>query len=245
VKRIKAEDPFGGAAMTEQRIRTYVRGLDEQLQGGIPAGHVVLLAGKPGTMKSSLSFNMLFHNAKDDARGGVYVTLEQSRESLLANMAGLSMDATGLEKKLSVLDLSLIRKKLKQLSNKSWIEVFKMYIDNLDKTVDIGCLVIDSLPVLEVMGKFEDPREELFRLFEWLRDLGITSVLITEMEQDSDKFCQYGEDFLSDGIIHLDLRREDRNVNLYLSIVKMRKTAHARGYYPLIYDEGGFELVVH
>jgi len=245
VKRIKAEDPFGGAAMTEQRIRTYVRGLDEQLQGGIPAGHVVLLAGKPGTMKSSLSFNMLFHNAKDDARGGVYVTLEQSRESLLANMAGLSMDATGLEKKLSVLDLSLIRKKLKQLSNKSWIEVFKMYIDNLDKTVDIGCLVIDSLPVLEVMGKFEDPREELFRLFEWLRDLGISSVLITEMEQDSDKFCQYGEDFLSDGIIHLDLRREDRNVNLYLSIVKMRKTAHARGYYPLIYDEGGFELVVH
>jgi len=27
--------------------------------------------------------------------------------------------------------------------------------------------------------------------------------------------------------------------------VKMRKTAHARGYFPLIYDEGGFELVVH
>ena len=174
--------------MAEERIRTYVRGLDDQLQGGVPAGHVVLVAGKPGTMKSSFSFNMLYHNAKEDGRGAVYVTLEQSRESLLANMAGLGMDATGLEKRLSVLDLSLIRKKLKQLSNKSWIEVFKMYIDNLDKTVDIGILVIDSLPVLEVMGKFEDPRDELFRLFEWLRDLGITSLLITEMEQDSDKF---------------------------------------------------------
>jgi len=231
--------------MAEERIRTYVRGLDEQLQGGIPTGHVVLLAGKPGTMKSSFSFHMLWQNAKSDGRGGVYCTLEQSRESLLGNMAGLGMDVTGLEKRLSVLDLSLIRKKLKQLSNKSWIEVFKMYIDNLDKTVDIGLLVIDSLPVLEVMGKFEDPREELFRLFEWLRDLGITSLLITEMEQDSLKFCNYGEDFLSDGIIHLDLRREDRNVNLYLSVVKMRKTAHARGYYPMIYDEGGFELVVH
>ena len=231
--------------MAEERIRTYVRGLDEQLQGGVPAGHVVLVAGKPGTMKSSFSFNMLYHNAKEYGRGAVYVTLEQSRESLLANMAGLGMDATGLEKRLSVLDLSLIRKKLKQLSNKSWIEVFKMYIDNLDKTVDIGILVIDSLPVLEVMGKFEDPRDELFRLFEWLRDLGITSLLITEMEQDSDKFCRYGEDFLSDGIIHLDLRREDRAVNLYMSVVKMRKTAHARGYFPLIFDEGGFELVVH
>jgi len=235
----------GRGTMADERIRTYVRGLDEQLQGGIPSGHVVLLAGKPGTMKSSLSFHMLFQNARLDGRGGVYVTLEQSRESLLANMAGLGMDVSGLEKKLSVLDLSLIRKKLKQLSNKSWIEVFKMYIDNLDKTVDIGLLVIDSLPVLEVMGKFDDPREELFRLFEWLRELGITSLLITEMEQDSDKFCQYGEDFLSDGIIHLDLQREERNVDLYLSVVKMRKTAHARGYFPLIYDEGGFELVVH
>jgi len=231
--------------MAEDRLRTYVRGLDEQLQGGIPTSHVVLLAGKPGTMKSSLAFHMLYGNAANDGRGGVYVTLEQSRESLLGNMAGLGMDVTGLEKKLSVLDLSLIRKKLKQLSNKSWIEVFKMYVDNLDKTVDIGLLVIDSLPVLQVMGKFEDPREELFRLFEWLRELGITSLLIAEMEQDSDKFCENGEDFLSDGIIHLDLRREERNVNLYLSVVKMRKTAHARGYFPLIYDEGGFELVVH
>ena len=231
--------------MAEQRLPTYVRGLDEQLQGGIPPGHVVLLAGKPGTMKSSLAFHMLYGNAKHNGRGGVYVTLEQSRESLLGNMAGLGMDVTGLEKKLSVLDLALIRKRLKQLSNKSWIEVFKMYLDNLDKTLDLSVLVIDSLPVLEVMGKFEDPRDELFRLFEWLRDLGVTSLLITEMEQDSDKFCRYGEDFLSDGIIHLDLRREDRNVNLYLSVVKMRKTAHARGYYPLIYDEGGFELVVH
>ena len=231
--------------MTEKRVRTYVRGLDEQLQGGIPAGHVVLLAGKPGTMKSSLAFHIVHHNAKNDGRGGVYVTLEQSRDSLLGNMSGLGLDMTGLEKKFSILDLGLIRKKLKQLSNKSWIEVFRMYIDNLDKTMDLGVLAIDSLPVLEVMGKFDDPREELFRLFEWLHDLDITSFLITEMEQDNDKFAHYGEDFLSDGIIHLDLRREDRNVNLYLSVVKMRKTAHARGYFPLIYDEDGFELVVH
>ena len=231
--------------MPAPRIRTYIRGLDEQLQGGVPKAHVVLLAGKPGTMKSSVAFNMVFSNAKNDGIGCVYVTLEQSRESLLENMAGLGMDPKGLESKLSVLDLGLIRKKLKQLSNKSWLEVFKMYVDNLDKTMDIGVLVIDSLPVLEVMAKFEDPRDDLFRFFEWLRELEITTVLIAEMEQDSDKFCTNGEDFLSDGILHLDLRREDRQVNLFVSVVKMRKTAHRRGYYPLIFDEGGFEVVTH
>jgi KaiC/GvpD/RAD55 family RecA-like ATPase len=65
------------------------------------------------------------------------------------------------------------------------------------------------------------------------------------MDQDSDKFCKFGEDFLSDGIFHLDLRRRDQSVDLYLSVVKMRKTAHRRGYYPLIFDENGFEVVTH
>src|SRR3990172_12615437 len=105
--------------MADERIRTYVRGLDEQLQGGIPAGHVVLLAGKPGTMKSSLSFHMLFQNARLDGRGAVYVTLEQSRESLLANMAGLGMGVSGLAKKVSGRGLSLIRRRVKQGAKKA------------------------------------------------------------------------------------------------------------------------------
>lgn len=230
--------------MTVDRLRTYIRGLDEQLQGGVPRGHVVLIAGKPGTMKSSVAFNILYHNARDE-RGGAYVTLEQGRESMLDNMAGMGMDIKGLEKNMSLLDLAMIRKKLKQLSKQSWIEVFKMYVNNLRKSMDIDLLAVDSLPVLQVMAKFEEPRDELFRFFEWLRDLDITTFLITEMKQDSDRFADHGEDFLSDGIVHLDLRREDRIVNLFLSVVKMRKTGHKRGYFPLIFVDGGFEIVTN
>lgn len=230
--------------MTGDRIKTYIRGLDEQLKGGVPKGHVILIAGKPGTMKSSVAFNILYRNAKDN-RGGAYVTLEQSRESMLDNMAGMGMDVKGLEKQMSVLDLAMIRKKLKQLSKQSWMEVFKMYVGNLKKSMDLDLLVVDSLPVLQVMAKFEDPRDELFRFFEWLRDLGITTFLIAEMKQDSGMFSTNGEDFLSDGIIHLDLRREDRIVNLFMSVVKMRKTGHKRGYFPLIFVDGGFEIITN
>jgi len=229
----------------EARIATHVKGLDEQLLGGIPRGAIILVAGKPGTMKSSLAFHVLYENAKQKDLGAVYVTLEQGRSNLLESMAVLGMDIAGMERKFSVLDLSLIRKKLKQISNRSWIEVFKMYIDNLDQTMDVSLLAIDSLPVLEVLAKFQDPRDDLFNFFEWLRDLEITSLLITEMEQDSDKFCKFGEDFLSDGILHLDLKRREQSVDLYLSVVKMRKTPHRRGYFPLIFDEGGFEVVTH
>ncbi|MFQ5909292.1 MAG: RAD55 family ATPase [Thermoplasmata archaeon] len=225
-------------------MRTYIRGLDEQLKGGVPKGHVILIAGKPGTMKSSVAFNILYHNAKEN-NGAVYVTLEQSRESMLDNMAGMGMDIKGLEKSMSVLDLAMIRKKLKHLSKQSWIEVFKMYVNNLKKSMDIDLLVVDSLPVLQVMAKFQEPRDELFRFFEWLRDLEITTFLITEMKQDSDRFGDHGEDFLSDGIVHLDLRREDRIVNLFFSVVKMRRTGHKRGYFPLIFVDGGFEIVTN
>ncbi len=226
-----------------QRIKTYVKGLDESTSNGIPKGHIVLIAGKPGTMKSSLAFNILYKNADEEAIPGAYVTLEQSRESLLENMKGLGMDLSGLEGSMSILDLAMIRKKLTNLSKQTWLEVFKMYVENLRKNMKIELLVIDSMPVLELMGNFENPRNELFNLFEWLRDLGLTTFLIAEMKQGSDQFSDNDEDFLADGIIHLDLKREGSSVNLFLSVVKMRKSNHRRGYFPLILDMNGFEIV--
>ena len=229
--------------MDVERVPTFVRGLDEQLDGGVPKGDVILIAGKPGTMKSSMGFNIVWNNARNNSTPGAYVTLEQSRDSLLINMNGLGMPIENLERHISILDLGMIRKKLTQLTDETWLEVFKMYVQNLRKNMAIDIMVIDSLPVLEIMAKFKDPRDDLFHFFEWLRDLEVTTFLIAEMEQESDRFSKNGEDFLADGILHLDLKREQNNVNLYGSVVKMRKTAHKRGYYPLIYDRKGFELV--
>lgn len=226
-----------------QRIKTYVKGLDESLGGGIPKGHIVLIAGKPGTMKSSIAFNILYKNADEAAISGAYVTLEQSRDSLLANMKGLGMDLSGLEGSLSILDLAMIRKKLTKLTKQTWLEVFKMYVENLRKNMKIELLVIDSMPVLEMMAHFGEPRTELFNLFEWLRDLGLTTFLIAEMKQGSEQFSNNDEDFLADGIIHLDLKRDGSTVNLFLSVVKMRQSNHRRGYFPLILDRNGFEIV--
>ena len=130
-----------------------------------------------------------------------------------------------------------------QLGSQTCLEVFKMYTQNLKNNMDYDLLVIDSLPVLEDMARFKEPREELFHLYEWIRDLGVTAFLIHEMPQGEERFCKYGEDFLSDGILHLDLRRDRNQVNLYLAVTKMRKTNHKRGYYPLIFDKRGFEIV--
>jgi len=56
------------------------------------------------------------------------------------------------------------------------------------------------LVALYVLSRFENPRIELFYIFEYLRDLHITSFLISEMPLDGSKYSEYEiEDFLADG----------------------------------------------
>ena len=74
-----------------RRIRTWIRGLDERMQGGIPQGHIVLVCGTSGSMKSSISFHLVYNNVKHGNMQGVYLSLEQGRASLLRHMAGLGI----------------------------------------------------------------------------------------------------------------------------------------------------------
>src|SRR2546428_7489643 len=84
---------------------THIDGLDaDLLSGGIPKGSVVLLAGAPGTMKSSVAFTTLFNNALRGRRG-VYMSLEQGRDSLVHHMRGLGMDPDAAGGNLSLLAL--------------------------------------------------------------------------------------------------------------------------------------------
>src|SRR2546430_17562116 len=95
------------------------------MAGGIPKGSVVLLAGAPGTMKSSLAFAALFNNAVK-GRKGLYISLEQSRESLVRHMKGLGMDPEGAHGNLSTLDLGALRAKLEEARGPPWLRRFKI-----------------------------------------------------------------------------------------------------------------------
>jgi KaiC/GvpD/RAD55 family RecA-like ATPase len=227
--------------MAEARLPTFIKGLDEQIEGGIPPGFVVLIMGEPGTMKSSVSYNILHHNAKA-GRNCLYVTLEQSRKSLLTQMGSLGMAYDEVENNLSVLDLAILRKKMK-LGKKSWMEVFKMYAVNLRKSLNYEILVIDSLTVLELLSSFREPRIELFEFFEWLRDMGVNTILPTEMTAKGDVLTPYGEDYLADAIIHLKMERVgDVNIQRRLRVVKLRATNHSTNFFTLLYGDGGFAV---
>ncbi len=224
------------------RIRTFIQGFDEKLSGGIPERSIVLLCGEPGTMKSTLAFNVLYHNALRESRNGVYITLEQGREGFTTHLRQMGLDPKDVEDHVSVVDLGMIRKNLQGIQE-SWFEIFRMYATNLKKTLGFDLLVIDSLPVLEVMAKFTSPREDLFKLFEWIRDLDATVFMVSEMSTPQDPYGKYGEEFLADGIIVVKMQSvDDANIQRRIRCVKLRGTSHSPNFYTLIYQNGLFQV---
>jgi len=234
-----------------KRIKTYINGLDENLEGGLPEGHIVLVSGTAGTMKSSVSFNILYNEAIM-GNTGLYLSLEQSSTSLLKHMINMEFDLSKINlvvisdiskieenirfikssKKgsLIIADLGAIRKKLRDTkfsSGSDWLNAIK----NLSKklSMDAGCnlFVLDSMSALYVLSQFEEPRRKLFFIFEFLRDLGLTSLLISEvpLPTGNAKFTEFSvEEYLADGILRLQLTERYRKVTREISIVKMRAT---------------------
>ena len=76
-------------------------------------------------------------------------------------------------------------------------------------------------------------------MFEWLRDLKATTLLISEMKTKADEFGAFGEEFLADGIIHVKMERvDDANIQRRIRCVKMRGSAHSPNYYTLMFENG-------
>ncbi len=106
---------------------TYIKGFDEELGGGIPEYHIILVSGTPGTMKSSVAYNILYNNIKHEDSVGVYVSLEQSRENLLFQLESLGQhDIDDLN--LTILDMSKIRKEVNMTHDKPWLDVLKKHM---------------------------------------------------------------------------------------------------------------------
>ncbi|NOZ80612.1 MAG: hypothetical protein GXP63_02970 [DPANN group archaeon] len=251
---------------TIERVPTYVESLDANLQGGIPKGNITLISGSAGTMKSSLCFNILY-NESLAGKNSLYISLEQSSRSLLAHINNLGYDLSKvnivlindiakLTQKMSemkqsgnlvIADVAAIRKQVKGMEmgpSADWLNVIKNIISRMKEANTLDHFVLDSMSALYVLTHFEHPRAALFHIFEFLRDSGITSFLISEMPLDRSKYSQFEvEDYLADGIILLELTERQRKVTRELSVVKMRATNCNNDVWTLEFKNGKFKVL--
>ncbi len=239
---------MSGVVPVDIRIGTRIAGLDERLGGGIPRGHIVLVAGPPGSLKSTFAYRILYHEAKEHGASCLYLSMEQSRASLVAQMASLGMNPDHA-KGVHIIDVRSLRKEIEDLREQPrWLLGLRRQLGRYKEEIGCDLLAIDSLDALYALTPMENPRNEVFHFFEELRELEATTFLVSEMARDSVRLATHGvEEFLADTIVHLRLREIDigmsTSVRRYVGVVKMRGVDHDLDYYPLLVEDNGLEIV--
>ncbi len=251
-----------------ERMNLHVEGFDEKLGGGIPLNSVILISGTTGTMKSSLAFNIAYNEVKKNHKIALYISLEETFETLSAQMQHLGFsfkdidvvqmgyELNDLRKKKSkifknkdkggliISDLGQVRKELadKELApNENWFLLTKSLIKEVKTQVGLDIVVIDSMSALHALSQIQNPRVRLFYFFEFLRDLKITSFLITESSYDNTKLSTFDEEiYLADGIIKLAMTNRHRKVSREISIVKLRIANATTDIFTLEFKNGKF-----
>lgn len=232
------------------RIQTHISGLDSMLGGGIPTGSIVLMQGTAGSMKSTLSYAILYQNVIRSSAHVLYMTLEQPRKDLEEQMdeLGMSREAQpGLEKRLAIIDLGELRGFLSETGESDlttdWFKSVLRQVRTFREEFPVTIFVLDSINALLSLHGKENPRVDLFHFIRELKNQGITTLLISEIGDDNTGLGIHQLDYLVDGIIRVEAKRVDEMVNMQLGIVKMRKTGHNRSFRPLIVSKGRFEIV--
>lgn len=222
---------------TMKKMQTYIDGFDKVLDGGIPEGHVVLVCGTPGTMKTSLTYSIMYENAKENGKKGLYISLEESYDGLKGAMLDLGMKGID-ELPVYMIDVGKIRHAhANQELNKGWIDILQKYIKKRVEEDDFDIIVIDSLAALYSLEELKNPRAELFHFVRFLKELRATVFLISEISYGSTALVSNDEDFLVDGIIHLKMHEVgESDFQLRINCIKMRRTHHTRGWHRLMHN---------
>lgn len=223
-----------------EKMPTRIPGLDEILEGGLPAGRTSLLSGGPGSGKSIIGLEFLYRGALA-GRPGVYVTFEESGEQIRRNAATLGWDLRALEESGT---LYLIDAQIDPGAATSGEFNLGGMLAILDaKTRETGAdrIVIDALDGL--MRFFSDPlqqQNQLLVLHRWLMGRGLTSLLTVKAYNGSGIPSRHDFlDFLADCVLVLDQEIKGRVATKVLRVVKYRGSAYGGNAYPfLVTGEG-------
>ena len=239
------------APVALERCPSGIEALDNILNGGIPRGNMVLVAGSVGTGKTTLSLEFLVHGAEKGERG-MLISVTEATEKLVQNLSTFEFFKPALIENgsLVLVDLPALYDRLgfdrEELSSED-IDILLRSIHDLVRSLGIRRLVIDSLTSLGYrIHRDEQIRDLLLRLGEDLSAADCTSLIVSEIAPQTARYSTRGvEEAIVDGIILLYNTRRLGDILRVLQIVKMRGTPHSRALYVMELTPIGILMAPH
>jgi circadian clock protein KaiC len=227
-----------------EKARTGIHGLDDITGGGLPKGRTTIICGGPGCGKTMLGIEFLVRGALEFNEPGVLMAFEETPEEMAKNVASLGFDLEDLAaKKKLFLDFVYVEPSEIQETGDYDLEGLFIRLQNAVDEVGAKRVMLDTVESL--FSGFSNTgvlRADFRRLFRWLKERGLTTVITAEKGEGT--LTRYGlEEYVSDCVILLDHRIKDQISARRMRIVKYRGTKHGADEYPFLIDEQGMSVL--
>jgi circadian clock protein KaiC len=223
---------------------TGIQGFDEISGGGLPTGRPTLVCGGAGCGKTLFGMEFLVRGATQFNEPGVFMSFEETNEELTKNVASLGFDLEYLtkNKKIALDHVHIERSEIEETGEYD-LEGLFIRLNYAIDSIGAKRVVLDTIESLFAgLPNQLILRAELRRLFRWLKDKGVTSIITGERGEET--LTRQGlEEYVSDCVIMLDHRITEQTSTRRLRIVKYRGSIHGTNEYPFLIDENGFSVL--
>ena len=219
------------------RLGSGIAGLDPLLGGGFLKRSVTVISGSAGVGKSMFGLQFLLEGAAR-REPGLYVTLEEGPEQLLA-----SAEALGLPLRAAV-DAGLVQILYVSREHLRAGQFLTVLADRL-KALQASRVVLDAATqMLTEHMAIDDLRHVLHKLVVRFKTLGITSVLTLEATFlfSTERVTEQGLSPIADNLLMLRYKEANGRLAPTLTIVKTRGSDHDRGTHAVSVAKGGMRV---
>jgi circadian clock protein KaiC len=228
---------------TLPKCPTGIAGFDEITLGGLPRGRPSLICGGAGCGKTLFGIEFLARGAQQFGEPGVCISFEETAEDLAQNSISLGFDLKALEQ-AEMLVVDYIRVDKSEITETGEYDLEGLFIRAGSAIDSIGAkrVLLDTPEAL--FGSLDEGilRAELHRLFQWLKNKGVTAVITGERGEGT--LTRHGiEEYVSDCVILLDHRLQDSIVTRRLRVLKYRGSMHGTNEYPFLIGQKGISVL--
>lgn len=212
--------------------------------GGLPTGRPTLVCGGPGCGKTLLAMEFIVRGATEYDEPGVFMAFEERATELAANVASIGLDIEKLQRQKKVrIDYVHIDKTEIEETGEYNLDGLFIRLEHAINSIGAKRVVLDTIENLFAgLDNEAILRSELRRLFHWMLEKKVTSIITGE--RGTQTFTRQGlEEYVSDCVILLDHRVKEQITTRLLRIVKYRGTVHGTNEYPFLIDSDGISVL--